>query len=389
MRRKGLGSPVEVLVGLALLIFIVGVFNFGNLIYFPTVLLDVESVGTIGRGESNIRHIPLGNAVIDLREEAAPSIEEHGPITLARGVITLEEHEIVAELSREELETISSSKLGFDVLKSNEYGTMTVRLNGHLIWSGNPKEGERVDIDLGLFRGIFTVGGNRIKFSTTSSGWRIWSPAIYVIDAVKLEANVLKTSQKAFEFGVSDSELENCMLGRVAFTVQDAGFGTDLFIKINNVTVWRGSPKPGNLPTLVDFSNIVTGLGTRNVLSFGVERAGRYQLEDIDILIFNSGEGTSSSTFSFNISQENLEALRQGRLKGVVVLEVETVEKGGTLTVSVIGEDEFELMKRSVGAGKIELNFTDREIRTGTNIIMLKSSGLYEVGELKIKLVNR
>ena len=107
------------------------------------------------------------------------------------------------------------------------------------------------------------------------------------------------------------------------------------------------------------------------------------------VLVFNSGEGTSASTQQFNITQENLEMLRQGRLKGVVEFYVGDVGSQGSLSVSLIGDDELLLMEESVGTGKVELSFTDAEVRRGTNLLIIKSSGLYELGSLKIKLVNR
>lgn len=354
-----------------------------------TTLLSVSSIGTVGEGNLALRHIYLGNTYITYKPVSGAKLKEDGPWTVARGVLTLQEHEIRFSSEESEFDAISAGSLSFHVVDTNKYGALIVQLNDRVIWSGTPEVNDIVQIDMNPFRNLLVDGQNTIKISAAGSGWRIWAPTVYVFDDLQLSERTYEKASKDFEFTLSPSEVANWEVGRVVFKLDSADNADDLMIKVNDAIVFRGRPSPKEISYTVDFSSVIANVQSgKNTLSLEAGKSASYDIKELEIIVFTSAE-SRTEVFDFDISEEQISAMRNGGLVGEISFEVSGVEESGPLVVLYAGEQETVLLERNLNKGTKKLSFTDAEAVEGKNTLLFRSFGVYKLKGLEVKLVKR
>lgn len=386
MEKRGQFPLLFLVSGLFIATILLVMFGSGESVAKPKEILSLQLVGNVGEGKSNLRHIPIGDAYVGLRKEIGPIAKEEKKITILRGIVVNDEYEL--KIGDNYVDTLPDSKLSFNTVDTNGYGLLLLRLNGYMIWSGSPKINETVEIKLENFNKIVKATGNSIRFTSTSSGWRIWAPSFYVIDGIALDEDIQRSSEASLNFTLSKEEVAAWLLGRTAFTVTGGEPTSDMIVKVNNVTIWRGIPAVG-FQTIADFSKVLTNIGEENVLSFELEKEGSYNIKSVEVIVFTNSEGKSIPSVSFDLSSKDLEALGQGKLYGEIEFEINDVITEGELIVILQGEKEHELLRKSLKKedSPVILRFTEQDARAGTNTLTLKSSGIYSIRNLKISLI--
>jgi len=90
---KGVGLPEVVIVLGLLIVLIAGFLPSGTPYTEKELLLLSEQVGPLGSQGLNYQHIELGDhMVLSKGVEGAPLLTQTGPVEVAKGVITAEEH---------------------------------------------------------------------------------------------------------------------------------------------------------------------------------------------------------------------------------------------------------------------------------------------------------
>lgn len=385
--KKGVLPIVGIIVALIIIVVLVWLLGSSPRIVQSREIISLKNLGVVGEGTSSFRHIPLGSTTIRFTRDIEPAVNAEELLTVARGILTVETQELKFDLADAQLRSLAGGKLSFRIYETNNFGILSVWLNDRLIWTGAPKTGEEVDVPLEKYTEAFRQGANVLKFSTTSSGWRIWSPSVYVLDRVVLQESQLEKPEQQFDFLLRKDEVEAWNLGRVVFTVVAADSTTDLIIKINNSTIWRGQLKASSLPTTIDFSKTVTDIGENNTVSFSIEQEGGYVIKDVEIIVFTGAGGKGTPSVDFTLTSEDIEALRRRTLTGYVSFKVVKAPKIDPLIVSVVGEEETILLQKIIQTGTVELAFTDEEVREGKNRVTFKSPGQYYLEDFSVRLV--
>ena len=87
----------------------------------------------------------------------------------------------------------------FEVSSSNDYGALNVYMNGTLLFSQDAKSGKyKIDVNK------VTKGELRIVAST--SGWKMWAPALYGIKNIKLTTVESDTKANEINFVLNEKE---------------------------------------------------------------------------------------------------------------------------------------------------------------------------------------
>ncbi len=355
--------------------------------YPPRDVFYTSSVGTVGDSKGTFRHITIGSARIGLFKEESPAAEVDGPVTVARGILTAEDYVISIPKGKVKGESV----LDFEVLSTNGYGKLMVWVNGALAWSGMPDAGEKIELR-------FKAGAENtdVKFSATSSGLRFWLPSAYEIEKLRVREDVDVRMRQNFEFDVTVAEVDDWSIGRVVFQITDASppiSVPNLVIKVNNATIFAGKPASGNLPVQVDFGKASTAIRDgNNTLSFEVAGEGQYDIAGIEVIIFSNVEGWREPSVRFDITQEEIDGLREGALSGAVTFKVLSP---GTLSVSVrdaSGNKNGEkvlLRDTWTDIGTVDLPFDWQEVTPGANNLLFNVSGgrgQVSIGNLWVKL---
>jgi|GEM_PF-6831937 len=359
--------------------------------FLPRKIAIEQEIGLIGGpGGDGFKHSYLGKILLSQNGDAAELLREKGPIHLIRGIVTAQEHS-----SSFESPSGGDAKLSFSIDSTNSFGLLLVRLNGEIVYSASPKEGDRVEVSLA--KSALKQAGNSLVFSTTSSGWRIWSPAYYTLRDVSISASSegpeRALSQKR-EFSLSKDELASFVLGRVVFTTVSATQGASISIKVNNMTIWKGPISENSLPVSVDFSSAGTGLSEKNEITFVSEKArAKIELTGAEVISFTSKSGAQGSpAMTFTLTKEDYELLRSGRMEGMIEFSVREVPSPGTLAVSIVGDREKTIISSRISApSKVSASFGSENSVMGKNLIVFSSSegGVFRAGELEIMLVRK
>lgn len=363
----------------------IGIFGPGSA-YKPRDVFYTSSVGTVGDSKGTFRHITIGSARVGLSKGQSPAAEVDGPVTVARGVLTAEDYVIsVPESALKE-----SGVLGFRVESTNGLGTLIAWVNGAAVWSGNPKAGESIETKFVAKAGT----ANEVRFSVTSSGFRLWSPSLYELGKILIRESERVQMRQSFEFEVSEAEVDDWSIGRVVFQIVDSSSQSagapDLIVKVNNATIFAGKPAKGSLPVIVDFGKAATAIRAgNNTLSFEIAGEGRYDIEGTEVIIFSNAEGRREPSFRFELTQDEVNGLREGALNGVVTFKVISP---GTLSVSVgtaSGGEKVLLRDMSENVGTVDLPFGWQQVTSGTNTLSFNASSgrsPASIGSLWVKL---
>lgn len=384
---------VFAIIALMLLLLAAVVFGTGGISIFgpgsaykPRDVFYTSSVGTVGDSKGTFRHITIGSARIGLFKEESPAAEVEGPVTVARGILTAEDY--IISVPKGALK--ESGALYFQVESTSGVGTLMAWVNGAAIWSGTPKTGEIVETGFAVEPGA----ANEVRFSVTSSGFRLWSPSIYELGKIRIRESEQVQMRQNFEFEVSKAEVDDWSMGRVVFQIADSASPAvnkpDLIVKMNNATIFAGKPAKGSLPVIVDFGKAATAIRDgNNSLSFEIAGEGQYDIEGTEVIIFSNIEGRREPSFRFELTQDEVNGLRDEALNGVVTFRVISP---GTLSVSIVdasGGEKVLLSEMSENIGTVDLPFGRQQVTAGTNTLSFNASSgssPASIGGLWVKL---
>ncbi len=376
---KGFGVPELVIVAGLMLVLLAGFVPSGTIEKQKENLLFSQKVGALGAGTYDYKHIPLADELLLSKGiEGTPLYEQAGPLEVARGVITSEEHLLNFNIPESTVSQLDSLSLSFDVLETNRYGPLKVELNGHEVVSEYLSPGDfRVTLPLEYIR----PGENSVRILAGSSGWRLWSPTYYVIKNVRIKEAITPEEERTFSFQLSEEELNSLDKVRIAIGSIDASLEGDLAIILNGERiVFEGIP--GRATFSPTFSS---GLRQNNTITFKLLEDGSYAMRNVKLVLFLLKGGRGGFSKEFHISEEDLALMREGKEEGVVELEVKSTDDA-PLRVVLEGEVPRTLYEGTPERGTLVLRFSGSEATT-TNTLRISSAGDYYLGDVSVKLV--
>ena len=205
-----------VIIGVMLAVFSAG---FG---YGPTgsTLLGVGS--PIFVGENVFDNVETLRASFTADNYLQTSVFDVGTRRVTNGLL-FGSSEINTDAGNAEFVTVS-----FDVVNTNGYGPLVVRIDGQTVAEQN--------LAIGHYEYSFG-SAKKIQIAARSSEWRIWAPAVYDLENVKISANVYPREISTYTFKLNDPEkIEEA---RIDFSLREnAG---SLIVKLNGDVVYNGA----------------------------------------------------------------------------------------------------------------------------------------------------
>ncbi|HDR53104.1 MAG TPA: hypothetical protein ENN60_00295 [archaeon] len=375
---KGIGVPeIVISVGL-LLVLLAGFLPGGTRSQSKEVLLLSQEVGRIGAGNYDYKHIPLVSSMMLARGvDGTPLITQKESREVAKGIITTQEHTVRFSIPASTMGDLDTATLLLEIDETNNYGPLILTLNGNEIWKDFPGEG-RLEVELPI---AYLQSENSLKLSAGSSGWRIWAPTIYKIEELKVMETLSRDEEQTFTFTLSKDELKNYYMGRVYVGYMNPQISGELAITLNNENViFRGEPGTGAFNTA--FSS---GIRETNTISFKLLKDGYYEMRNVEVVIFTRTNASSIFVTNFEVEPVNLAQLRDGSWTGVIEIRV-NVAADDILRVTLSSETDRQLYEAKAPEGLLELAFTGDEV-SSTNRLMIESPNVYEITDVKIKLV--
>jgi hypothetical protein len=359
----------------ALLVAFGGTGGFEMLQTRENALLTV-TVGEVGGEATSFRHVNYPGFAVSHTETKTMVFSEVEQFYVVRGAISQKEREIKFFVNQEDLSLVEKGKLTFNLIGTNSYGALQIYLNGNQIYSEYPEPG-LVEIDMVPYGALFHAGENMIEVKSTSSGWRLWAPTEYLLESFTLLEEAKHVDEHELEFSLSGAEVGSSSLGRIIFNVKEAQNDGDLTIQVNDVQIWEGKPTSNVYPAEFPGTTLNSG---KNIIRFRVLPGGRYSLSNVELILSYGGV----KTYEFNVTKEQLNLMRDGRLDGSIEFNVQSGQD--ELTVTLFGETEKIIFSGETSPGIKKIRFVDSDVVVGVNTISLSSDGLYNIDDLGVML---
>lgn len=372
-------SPLVVLLVVMFLFALLLAFGGGG--GFPALsgqsntLLSIP-VGEIGGTATSFRHVNYPSFTVSHTQGNTMVFSEIEQFSVARGAITQKEKEIKFFINPEDLSLVEAGKITFNLIKTNAYGALQITINSRSVYSEYPEPG-MISLDLAPYAGLFKQGENIIRVSCTSSGWRLWAPTEYILESFTLLEEAKSVYEHDLPFSLSAAEAGSSSLGRILFSIKDAQNSGDLDLEVNGIQVWEGKPTVNQYEA--EFTGTLLRSG-ENSITVQAQPGGRYSFSRMELVLSYGG----LKTYEFNITKEQLDAMREGRLEGGIEFDVQSSQ--GELDIALFGERERVLVSEVLEPGSKKIRFLDSDVVVGKNLLSLSSDGLYTIGELKVLL---
>lgn len=310
-------------------------------------------------------------------------IKEENDIEIKKNLFETKDFKMSGRID-ENLDLVTSGFLVVEVLDYSKVGNLIVKINDKEIYSQITNPGEvNIPIEKSDLRNY-----NVIQVSTSGSGWKFWSTAIYKIDKIKFGVNLYGRSEKTSEFNLDESELKTFSGGNVVFDVSSKEGDGDLIIRINQKLIFKGRPTK-SFQKSFDIFDVGLSKGT-NEITFSTETGTIYELDDVEVVILHEETARKKTSFSFTITESDLNRLK-GSNKGLVEFLVVDSNFLGSLKISITdsngNEHPIGILSSFKEGELISMNYDDSDVSTGTNILNFEAldDGSFTLSNLEIK----
>jgi hypothetical protein len=177
------------------------------------------------------------------------------------------------EFNIETLGDVSEGLIKLRVLDSNYYDSLTIYLNGQEVYRGVPVGEKTITVDKSILK-----NDNILEIKAESSGWKIWAPTVYKIDA-DFFVNYLGKKTQSFMFDLTDLDVMNINNARLVMFGSKEGAG-NIDASINGVEIYSGY-----VTAYQDFSPDLLRVGN-NTLDLSTELDTKYDISSLQLILF-------------------------------------------------------------------------------------------------------
>lgn len=236
------------------------------------------------------------------------------------------------------------TKVAFDVTKTNGYGDMIFRMDGNIVDRETLAEGH-YEFDLGA--------GKVLEIQAENSEWRMWAPAVYELDNLRVIASNYPNERTTYAFDTNRADVN-----AVRFDFHMLSNAGRLVVKLNGNTIYDGAINDEQSinvdPSLLDNTNILTfDAGQDSKFEGRVTIALTHRTLDLrDFVADINMSGSDYSRFS----------------KGTVSFDVTNIYSPGGYSVSIVNGGQL-LAKEYVKLEKgfFVMNVDTSSLRAGLN----------------------
>jgi hypothetical protein len=204
--------------------------------YTPLKVVEPENITNITNISEglNWKTIYLGDITISKKEfEKKETIANE--VEVSNGLFYGErDFKIKYEVENEILNNLVDAELSYYIKDTNNYGDLEVKFNNITLDYGK--------LIAGKYR--YKVNPNNeniIEFKTTSSGWKIWAPSMYLISNLSMNLKYVTKEYPSYKFYVSNFIHKNLYKSEILFNFVSAE--DKILIILNNETIYEGIPK--------------------------------------------------------------------------------------------------------------------------------------------------
>ncbi len=251
---------------------------------------------------------------------------------------------VKVDLGNSEYTTVS-----FDVTSTNKYGAVLIKVDENII--------VKQLLDEGHYE--FTLpAGRYIEIMPENSEWRIWAPAVYDLQNLKVTASSYPKDGTSFTFGLENlSEIESV---RLDFHLNsNAGL---MVIKLNGDVVYDGAVN-NDQSVYIDKSR----LDDVNILSFSAREDSKFDGRAV-IAITRKTMQFRPLFVDINMTQDEYNRFNHG----TVEFDVTSIMRPGGYSVTIENNGEI-LMKEYVKleTGYFVMNVAKDNLRPGLNMFIV------------------
>lgn len=249
---------VPVLVGAVLIMIVFLILFFGVI---PAPSRGIAATRTVLLGENFSVTYVVGEEYVTNSEG-----------TVSRGLLSGEDE--IIDFDVPDSEDASEGLINLNIIDSNYYGCLIIRMNEKEVYRDFPKKGET----LISFNGNILENRNTLEVIAESSGWKIWAPAVYIFD-LDISVNYLGKKMKSFIFDLTELEIMNMNRARLLIFGERDGTG-NLVVKINGREMYNGLT---NIYTDFPVDILIAG---NNTIDLSTEVNTRYDISSAEIVFF-------------------------------------------------------------------------------------------------------
>ncbi len=244
-----------------------------------------------------------------------------------------------------------STAVSFDVTKTNGYGSLIIKLDDKIAEENRLEEG-RYEFSLGPAK--------QVEIASGSSDWRIWAPALYELENLKITANSYPREKSTYTFELEDKE--KIETARIDFTL-DSNAGS-LLLKLNGDVVYDSALNPMQ-SIFIDASK----LDDLNILTFDAQPDSKFS-GLATIVLTRKTLQEKELRADVNLTDAEYSKFR----KGTLAFDVVDVFSPGGYSIKITNGNrvlfsEFARLER----GYAEFALNRENLQPGLNIIAVKS----------------
>ncbi len=254
-----------------------------------------------------------------------------------------------------------SLEIAFRVARTNSYAPLSIRVNGQKVEERTFIPGEyKIPVDKSLNESMV------IEIAPLSSSWRIWAPAFYGLEDIRLIVRSYSSKISEYEFLVLETEYRDFREGIINLAL-DENTGS-LTTEINGQIVHSGSLKDYDT---IRFNRSSLKLG-RNTLAMKSDLNSVFSGR-ANMTIEYKSDIENFLEVPFNVTRSQRDGLE--KRSGLVKFTVVQVSKPGGLEVKLLGDSQ-ELFSDFAKAEErtYEFSFGRSNVLPGSNRVQIRSA---------------
>ncbi|MFP4116986.1 MAG: hypothetical protein ACLFQ8_03270 [Candidatus Aenigmatarchaeota archaeon] len=319
---------------------------------------------------TDYKHIGFADEAFDITfKDERKVIGDINRSDVRRGIFSNEPQYIEFDLTEGQLDRMTSMELQFYVADTNQLNNLDIFLNGEEIYSGYPDGGRsyNFDIDKDLLK-----ENNTMEISARSSWWRFWAPTVYVLEDLRINADILERKDRTFEFELDEDQADNFRMGRLILRPEEFDAQSPLVIQVNGRDIYRETPEfPDRKSMWVDFEDVPMYEGGNTVTMF-TKADSLYRFESAKMVYFWESEEDRRPVKTIDVSSANY-----NRLPGEISFQVDRIE----------GSPEYLHLDMTTAEGDEKRIMIQEVLKEGKTVTVELSEDDVDVGENELEFV--
>lgn len=242
-----------------------------------------------------------------------------------------------------------SISVGFDVASTNGYGPVVIKIDGNTVYQSM--------LDVGHYE--FDLGpGKNVEVQAGSSEWRIWAPATYMLDNLKVTSIVYPRDISTYTFKVDNPE--KVQSARIDFNLRDNAGA--ILMKLNGNVIYEGALNPTQ-SIYVDQSK----LDNLNIITFDAREDSRFSGR-ATIALTGVTSQVKDMEATINLTQDEYNKFRAGTMAFSVV----DIFRPGGYTIKIVNGNTVLLNEYAkLEKGYFEFTLKKENLKPGLNTVII------------------